>query len=79
MKSLNLHSAHNVFVLMYHFVFSTKYSREVIDGNVYQVIAEICYKVSKRYTIRSQIKREARVRSVENIKDVRKYDESSRA
>ena len=52
MKSLNLHSAHNVSVLMYHFVFPTKYRRVVIDDHVDQVIAETCYEISKRYPIR---------------------------
>ena len=46
MKSFNLHSAHNVSVLMYHFVFPTKYRRVVIDDHVDQVIAETCCKPS---------------------------------
>ena len=52
MKSLSLHSSHNVSKLMYHFVFPAKYRRVVIDDRVDQVIVETCDGISKRYPIR---------------------------
>lgn len=52
MKSYEIHSLHNVSVLMYHFVFPTKYRRVVIDEQVDEVIQETCIEISKRYPIR---------------------------
>lgn len=51
MKSQELHSSHNVSVLMYHFVFPAKYRRVVIDDNVDRIIKETCIEISKRYPI----------------------------
>ena len=42
MKSYEIHSSHNVSVLMYQFVFPTKYRRVVIDEHVDKVITETC-------------------------------------
>ena len=52
MESISLHSSHNVSVLMYHFVFPTKYRRVVIDPHVDEVITETCMEITKRYPIR---------------------------
>ena len=51
MESQNIHSSHNVSILMYHFVFPTKYRRVVMDSLVDQVITETCIEISKRYPI----------------------------
>ena len=51
MESQNIHSSHNVSILMYHFVFPTKYRRVVMDSSVDQVITETCIEISKRYPI----------------------------
>ena len=52
MKSENIHSAHNVSRLIYHFVFPTKYRRVVISKHVDQVIVETCKGIADRYPIR---------------------------
>ena len=52
MKSHSVHSSHNVSVLMYHFVFPTKYRRVVIDDHVDEVIKETCIEIEKRYPMR---------------------------
>ena len=52
MRSHEIHSSHNVSVLMYHFVFPTKYRRVVIDEQVDKVITDTCIEISKRYPIR---------------------------
>ena len=52
MNSYTIHSSHNVSVLMYHFVFPTKYRRVVIDDDVDEVIKTTCIEISKRYPIR---------------------------
>ncbi len=52
MKSHSVHSSHNVSVLMYHFVFLTKYRRVVIDDHVDEVIKETCIEIEKRYPMR---------------------------
>ena len=45
------YASHNVSVLIYHFVLSTKYRRVVIDKHVDEIIAETCVEISKRYSI----------------------------
>ena len=52
MKSHSVHSPHNVSVLMYHFVFPTKYRRVVIDDHVDEVIKDTCIEIEKRYPMR---------------------------
>ena len=52
MNSYKIHSSHNVSVLLYHFVFTTKYRRVVIDDQVDKVIKDTCIEISKRYPIR---------------------------
>ncbi len=49
--SENIHKSNNISKLMYHFVFSTKYRRVVIDEDVAQVIRETCIEIGKRYEI----------------------------
>ena len=52
MKSEYIHSAHNVSMLIYHFVFPTKYRKIVIDEKVDKVIADTCLGIADRYPIR---------------------------
>ena len=52
MKSHSVHSPHHVSVLMYHFVFPTKYRRVVIDDHVDEVIRDRCIEIEKRYPMR---------------------------
>ena len=47
------YASHNVSVLIYHFVLSTKYRRVVIDKHVDEIIAETCVEISKRYPLRA--------------------------
>ena len=43
--------SHNVSLLMYHFVFSSKYRRLVIEEDVDSYLKDICLEISKRYEI----------------------------
>jgi len=47
-----IHKSHNVTVLLYHFVFPTKYRRVVIDKGVDKAIIGICFEIEKRYEIK---------------------------
>ena len=47
-----IHKAHNVSVIMYHFVCPAKYRRVVFNEAVDEGIKEICEEISKRYDIR---------------------------
>lgn len=47
-----IHKAHNVSVIMYHFVCPAKYRRVVFNEAVDEGIKEICEGISKRYDIR---------------------------
>jgi len=49
--SIYIHKSHNVTVLIYHFVFPTKYRRLVIDDKVDKLIKSICLEIEKRYEI----------------------------
>lgn len=49
--SIYIHKSHNVSVLLYHFVFPTKYRRIVINNTVDQKIRDICLEIGKRYEI----------------------------
>jgi len=49
--SIYLHKSHNVTVLLYHFVFPTKYRRIVINNTVDKKIKDICLEIGKRYEI----------------------------
>jgi REP element-mobilizing transposase RayT len=50
-KSEYIHRSHNVSILIYHFVCSTKYRRVVIDEEVDKKLKEICLEIEKRYEI----------------------------
>ena len=49
--SIYIHKSHNVTVLLYHFVFPTKYRRVVIDERVDEYIRDICIEIGQRYEI----------------------------
>lgn len=49
--SIYIHKSHNVTVLLYHFVFPTKYRRIVIDEKVDKCIKNACDEIAKRYEI----------------------------
>jgi REP element-mobilizing transposase RayT len=44
-----IRKSHNVSLLMYHFVFASKYRRLVIDEEVDPLLKEVCIEISKRY------------------------------
>lgn len=46
-----LHAAHNVSVLLYHYVCPAKYRRVVFDERVDEVIIQTCEEIAKRYDI----------------------------
>jgi len=50
-KSEYIHKSHNVSVLLYHFVFPTKYRRVVFDKKVDSSLVSICEKISLRYEV----------------------------
>ena len=50
--SIFLHKSHNVTVLLYHLVFPAKYRRAVIDGQVDEVIKEVCLAIERRYELK---------------------------
>ena len=45
------HKAHNVSVLLYHFVCPTKYRRLVINEDVDETLKKVCQEISMRYEI----------------------------
>lgn len=47
-----IHKAHNVSVLLYHYVCPTKYRRVIITDEVDNVLKEICMEIEMRYDIR---------------------------
>jgi REP element-mobilizing transposase RayT len=44
-----IHKSHNVTILLYHLVFPAKYRRAVFDGDVDQVLRDVCLEIEKRY------------------------------
>ena len=46
-----LHKSHNVSVLLYHLVFSTKYRRKTLSPKVVRILRKTCKGISKRYEI----------------------------
>ena len=46
-----IHKAHNVSVLIYHFVCPAKYRRAVFNEEVDKTIKDICLEIGKRYEI----------------------------
>ena len=49
--SIYIHKSRNVTVLLYHFVFPTKYRRVVIDERVDKCIRDVCIEIGQRYEI----------------------------
>ncbi len=47
-----IRKSHNVSLLMYHFVFVSKYRRLVITEEVDSLLKETCLEISKRYDLR---------------------------
>ena len=50
-KSCYIHKSHNVSVLLYHLVSSTKHRKVVFNDSVDRVLSEMCLEISKRYEI----------------------------
>ena len=50
-ESIYLHKSHNVSVLLYHFVFPTKYRRVVFDKTIDTSLVDICVEISERYEV----------------------------
>ena len=46
-----IHKAHNVSVLLYHYVCPAKYRRVIFDDKVDKVLIQTCEEISKRYDI----------------------------
>ena len=46
-----IHNAHNVSVLLYHYVCPAKYRRVIFDDSVDKIIIQTCEEISKRYEI----------------------------
>ena len=49
--STYIHKSHNVSVLLYRFVYPTKYPRVFFSEAIDQTIEELCLEISKRYEI----------------------------
>ena len=46
-----VHKSHNVSVLIYHFVCSTKYRKVIFKKEVDETLKAICLEISKRYEV----------------------------
>ncbi len=46
-----IHKAHNVSVLLYHFVCPAKYRKSIFSKEVDETLKEVCVEISKRYEI----------------------------
>lgn len=46
-----IHKAHNVSILLYHYVCPAKYRRVIFDDSVDKVLIQTCKGISKRYDI----------------------------
>ncbi len=46
-----IHKAHNVSILLYHYVCPAKYRRVIFDDSVDRVLIQTCKEISKRYDI----------------------------
>lgn len=49
--SEKIHKAHNVNLLLYHYVCTAKYRRVIFDDEVDTVLVQTCREISKRYDI----------------------------
>ena len=47
-----LHKSHNVSVLLYHFVFPSKYRRIIFSKEVDKTLVLVCLEISKRYEVK---------------------------
>lgn len=52
MSSKYLHKDHNVTVLLYHLVFPAKYRRVMFDGQVEEVLKDVCLEIELRYEVK---------------------------
>ncbi|NLT50406.1 MAG: IS200/IS605 family transposase [Ignavibacteria bacterium] len=50
-ESKYIHKAHNVSVLLYHFVCPAKYRRVVFSPKVDEILKETCLEIAKRYQV----------------------------
>jgi REP element-mobilizing transposase RayT len=50
-KSKYIHKSHNVSVLLYHYVFPSKYRKVVLSSSVDNTIKETCLEIEKRFQI----------------------------
>lgn len=50
-KSRYIHKSHNVSVLLYHLVYSTKYRRKVLSAKVVKILIKTCKEITKRYEL----------------------------
>ena len=46
-----VHKSHNVSVLLYHFVFPSKYRRIIFSKEVDKTLVAVCIEISKRYEV----------------------------
>ncbi len=46
-----IHKAHNISILLYHYVCPAKYRRVIFDDSVDRVLIQTCKEISKRYDI----------------------------
>jgi putative transposase len=47
-----IHKSHNVSVLLYHIVYSTKYRRDVLSPKVVRVLLKTCKGIEERYELK---------------------------
>lgn len=50
-ESRYFHKSHNVSILLYHVVYSTKYRREVLSPKVVRILLKTCKGIEERYEI----------------------------
>ncbi len=50
-ESKYIHKSHNVSVLLYHFVFPSKYRKIVFEKGVDQTLIKVCIEIEKRYEV----------------------------
>jgi REP element-mobilizing transposase RayT len=51
-KTEHIRKNHNVSILLYHFVFPTKYRKIGINEDIDLLIKDICLEIEERYEIR---------------------------
>jgi putative transposase len=50
-ESRYIHKSHNVSILLYHIVYSTKYRKEVLSPKVVRILLKTCKGIEERYEI----------------------------